>query len=144
MLVAIVLGYFFLISNVSQYGFPRSSINFYCYSWQLLVLVLFIRVTFFLRTLRRNCTSPTNHLANNYFANIGVNHGVRSRWPLPSPIPGRRPNPEHRRHPHTMGDGSYTWFGRPPTTARVVGTAREGEKNVTGWECAATDVWGVY
>jgi hypothetical protein len=28
-----------------------------------------------------------------------------------------------------MGDGACVWFvGRPPTTARVVGTAREGEK----------------
>ena len=27
-----------------------------------------------------------------------------------------------------MGDGAYAWFGRPPTTARVVGTAREAKK----------------
>ena len=75
---------------------------------------------------------------------FGVNHGVRPLWPLPLPVTLGRPNPAHRRHPHTMGDGSCAWFGRPPTTARVVATAREGEKNVTGWECAAADVWGVY
>ena len=30
-----------------------------------------------------------------------------------------------------MGDDPCAWFGRPPTTARVVGTAREGEKMLT-------------
>ncbi len=43
-----------------------------------------------------------------------------------------------------MGDGTCSWFGRPPTTARVIDTAQEGGKNVTGWECALTDIWGVY
>ncbi len=76
-------------------------------------MVLFIRVTF-------NCTVsyvqsylvPKPLLRINYFANTGVNHGVRPLWPLPLPVTLRRPNPAHRRHPHTMGDGSCAWFGR--------------------------------
>ena len=35
---------------------------------------------------------PKTAFANKLFPNSGVNHGVRSRCPLPSPIPGRRPN----------------------------------------------------
>jgi hypothetical protein len=34
----------------------------------VLVFSLFIRVTFLLRILRRNCTSPQNHLVNKLFA----------------------------------------------------------------------------
>ena len=94
--------------------------------------------------LRAFVPCPKHPLANKLFVMFGVNHGVRPLWPLPLPVTLGRPNPAHRRHPHTMGDGSCAWFGRPPTTARVVATAREGEKNVTGWECAAADVWGVY
>jgi hypothetical protein len=29
-----------------------------------------------------------------------------------------------------MGDGACAWFGRPPTTARVLGTAREAKKKL--------------
>ena len=35
---------------------------------------------------------PKTAFANKLFPNSGVNHGVRLRWPLPSSIPGRRPN----------------------------------------------------
>jgi hypothetical protein len=87
---------------------------------------------------------PQTPLANKLFVNTRCQPWRPAAWPVPLPVTRGRPNPAHRRHPHTMGDGACAWFGRPPTTARVVGTAREGEKNVTGWECAATDVWGVY
>ena len=74
----------------------------------------------FLRTLHKNCTSPTNHLANNYFVNIGVNHGVRSWWPLPSPLPGQCPKYAHWRNPHTMGDHPSAWFGRCPGIVHMI------------------------
>jgi len=34
----------------------------------------------------------------------------------------------HRHHPHTMGDGSCTWFGVISSTASAVGSVKESTK----------------
>ena len=34
----------------------------------------------------------------------------------------------HRRHPHTMGDDEYAWFGIIPSPAQAVGSIIEGTK----------------
>ena len=51
----------------------------------------FVVYVFYVETV----PDPQTVLRQNYLQtpkNTGVNHDVWSRWPLPSPIPGRRPN----------------------------------------------------
>jgi hypothetical protein len=46
-------------------------------------------------------------------------HGGQRLWPIPSPVPQRRPSRVHRHHPHTMGDDAYARLWCRPSVARA-------------------------
>ena len=86
-----------------------------------------------LRIIRRTVPVPQTPLANKLFVNTRCQPWRPAAWPVPSPVAWGHPNPAHWRHPHTMGEYACAWFGRPPTTARVVGSNRDSKKYVTCW-----------
>ena len=63
----------------------------------------------------RFCVSLLQNLES-----LPAHHGVRQRWPLPSPVAQWHTNQAHRRHPHTMGDAACTWFGLNKTGSLMV------------------------
>ena len=46
-------------------------------------------------------------------------HGGQRLWPIPSPVPRRRPSRVRRHHPHTMGDDAYARLRCRPSVARA-------------------------
>ena len=46
-------------------------------------------------------------------------HGGQRLWPIPSPVPQRRPSRVRRHHPHTMGDDGYARLRCRPSVARA-------------------------
>ena len=83
--------------------------------------------------LRTFVPGPKHPLANKLFDMFGVNHGAEWLWPIPWHVAWGCPNQVHRRHPHTMGDDSCTWFGVISSTARVGWSVTQRQK-CYGWD----------
>lgn len=110
----------------------------------VLVFSLFIRVTFLLRILRRNCTSPQNHLVNKLFAK----HRCQPWCPvvMAPTIAHTWATPNLRALTWSSHHGQWrvhlVWPDSLHSTSRWL--CLRGQNNVTGWSTQKLTVWGVY